>query len=54
MERSIVTGISFPSDLLKKIDRIRGAMPRSRFVSHLVERGLENLDQLNIEEVVAE
>lgn len=33
----IISGISFPEDILIKIDRDRGPIPRSRFLLKLVE-----------------
>jgi metal-responsive CopG/Arc/MetJ family transcriptional regulator len=31
-------GLTLPSDLVKKIDRIRGDVPRSRFIRRLIEK----------------
>lgn len=38
MKRCISTGLSLPTDLMKKIDAERGDVPRSRFLLRLLEK----------------
>jgi metal-responsive CopG/Arc/MetJ family transcriptional regulator len=45
MEESVVTGLSIRKELLAKIDAERGDVSRSRFMSKLMEQGLENRDK---------
>ena len=37
-----VTGVSFPPDLLAKLDQARGDIPRSKFIQRLVEQSLKS------------
>jgi metal-responsive CopG/Arc/MetJ family transcriptional regulator len=32
------TGVTLPKDLIKKVDKIRGDVPRSRFIRRLLEK----------------
>jgi len=38
MKKNIATGISLPSDLIQKIDALRGDIPRSRFILRVLEK----------------
>lgn len=40
-ENNIPIGISLHPNLVKKIDGIRGLIPRSRFIAKLVSEGLD-------------
>jgi metal-responsive CopG/Arc/MetJ family transcriptional regulator len=33
-------GVSFPTDLLKKVDAARGDIPRSKFIVRILEKAL--------------
>ena len=39
MEHSKATGLSLPEELMQRIDRERGDVPRSRFLLRLIEAG---------------
>jgi metal-responsive CopG/Arc/MetJ family transcriptional regulator len=41
MERTI-SSISLPSDLLAKVDQVRGDVPRSTFIRRLLEQSLKS------------
>ena len=40
MLRSKVIGISFPNEIVEKVDAIRGDVSRSRYVSRILEKEL--------------
>ncbi|CAN5147328.1 hypothetical protein BH18THE2_BH18THE2_35790 [soil metagenome] len=40
MQRKIPVGISFPKDIVSKIDNERGDIPRSRYLLRIVEKKL--------------
>ena len=37
----MIVGIYFPKVLLEKLDRIRGDVPRSKYIQRLVEKSLQ-------------
>jgi metal-responsive CopG/Arc/MetJ family transcriptional regulator len=40
-DRSHVTGISLPLEVLEKVDAVRNDISRSRFILRLIERSLQ-------------
>jgi hypothetical protein len=42
MKNAKIFALTFPPDLLADLDRVRGDVPRSRYLRRLVERDLMN------------
>jgi metal-responsive CopG/Arc/MetJ family transcriptional regulator len=41
MQDVINMGLTLPRDLVKKVDKVRGDIPRSRFIRRLLEQVVE-------------
>jgi len=40
--KNTTSSVSFPPDLLAKLDQVRGDIPRSKFIQRLVEQSLKS------------
>jgi hypothetical protein len=49
MQGCKTAGISFPVEIIKKIDEERGDVSRSRYILRLVLRGMKNSADLELE-----
>jgi hypothetical protein len=43
-DNQVITGISFPKQILKDLDRIRGDIPRSKYIVRLLEKKIGELN----------
>jgi len=44
-KRRVQVGISFPPDLLKIVDLLRGREPRSNFVCRMLRKAIEGMSE---------